>query len=423
MKDLIERSFNFHGLPCVFFDGQYHIYNYITQKSISFSDLDSLHEPNTLDFLEKEGFLLSESGFKCNDSTQELHLTFITTTDCNLACDYCYAESKKERLFLTPEIASIVINNLLGESYQGRLFVQFFGGEPTLNMQAIKTIVNIIKKKSKNCFFYITTNGCFDIDVLNYIIDEKIGVYISIDGIESDHNIHRKTIEGNGTFAVVLNNLKSIVNSGLACKVRSTITPENITNMVLFAEEMFKLGVRLIHFTPIANIGYANEAIQEKRREEFEDLYCRELNQVLDIAKKYNAHVITPISLVLNRYPRPHCKVFNNNQKVIVTPEGKRTLCYGIQSSSNTYSNHFLYGIYDANRGCFYEQSEVKSSLCGAYERNLKRTCINCFANFACSGGCFIQNLCTNQRMDKLDKSFCSIQKKTIFMLLRRVLR
>ena len=422
MKDLIEQSFSFHGFPCVFFNGEYHIYNYITQKSVTFSCLDFLSESKSLEFLRKNGFILNDNDLNHNDSDKELHLTFITTTDCNLACDYCYAESKKEKLFMTPEVASTVINSLLGDYYQGRLFVQFFGGEPTLNMPTIKTIVNTIKQKSQDCFFYITTNGCFNENVLHYLIDENIGVYISIDGIESDHNIHRKTVDGKGSFATVLNNLKTIVKSGLACKVRSTITPKNITNMEIFAKEMFKLGVNLIHFTPMAKIGYANQEINFMSNEEFEDLFCHKLSQVLDIAKQYNVRVITPISLVLNRSPRPHCKVFDNNQKIIVTPGGKRSLCYGIQSSSNLYSNYFLYGNFDAKSRCFYSKSEVKKSLCEAYKRNIKRNCANCFANFACNGGCFAQNLYANQRLDKLDDSFCSIQKKMIFMLLRRIL-
>lgn len=418
---MIEKSFSFYGLPCIFFDGCYHLYNYFTQKSATFSDLNSLSDINVLDSLKKTGVLGGINSVK-RDNANELHLTFITTTDCNLACDYCYAESKRQKLYLSPKVASSIIDSLLGNHFNGHLFVQFFGGEPTLNMPAIEAIVNKIKQKTNDVFFYVTTNGIFDNNVLQYLIDENIRAYLSIDGIESDHNIHRKTIDGKGSYLIALNNLTRIIESGLACKVRSTITPANITNMISFAEEMFKLGVKLIHFTPMAKIGYANGKTPVIINEEFEDLFCHKLELVLDIAKQYNAQVITPISLALNRPPRPHCKVFKNDQKIIITPEGKRTLCYGIQSASNSFSKYFLFESFDPSNSIWDTKPIIKDTLCKAYEFNMQCYCAKCFANFTCGGGCFAQNLNSNQKLDVLDISFCSIQKKMVFMLLRRLL-
>ena len=417
----IDRSFNYRGLPCIYSDGRYYLINYYTLQSASFKNPGELNDPDSIKRLIDEGII----GTVANPDTirDELHLTFILTTDCNLRCDYCYTESKIQKLFLSPKTAKDIIDSLFGQGFVGRVYVQFFGGEPTLNIPAIKTILNRVRSHSSNPFFYITTNGTFDEHVLQLLIDERIGLYLSLDGIGEYHDLHRKTVSGEGTYSVVMKNLESVLQAGLPCKIRSTITPDNVAGMTAFTEEMFRMGVRLIHFTPVANVGFASGKDDLEADEVFQDTYVSNLVKALSIAEHYGAQLVTPLSLALKRGARPHCKIFSNTTKYIITPEGKLSFCYGIQSSANSFSNLFLAGKLDPNQGRFSHSDSVRRNLEVAYETIVRNYCSDCFASFVCGGGCFVQNLSACGSLLELNKSFCSLQKKIVYALLLKMLK
>src|SRR5215468_3996154 len=77
----------------------------------------------------------------------ELHVTILTTLQCNFACDYCFqgdhGDYNKFADKMSPETASQVsawIERELDRVRPERLVLMFFGGEPLLNLQAMYTI-------------------------------------------------------------------------------------------------------------------------------------------------------------------------------------------------------------------------------------------------------------------------------------------
>lgn len=419
--DTFEHSFNFYGIPCVFYNGKYYLFNFSTLKVASFDSLDELREQESSGILKENGIIDKACG-NCY-AQDELHLTLILTTDCNLKCDYCYTESKIQKLYLSPKRVADIIDSFFKEKYYKRTFIQFFGGEPTLNIPAIRTVLNRVRYYSDNPFFYITTNGTFDEKVLNFIIKERIALYFSLDGLEGYNDLHRKTLSGEGSFSLATKNLRAILEAHLPCKVRSTITPDNVFGMKRFAEEMFRMGVRLIHFTPMANVGHARENNCISVDDGFYDTYVNNLIEVLDVAEGCGAQLVTPLSLLLGRPSRPYCKVFNNKTKFIITPEGKVTLCYGIQSSSNSFSENFILGEYNSQTRRFDISDKILQKLNSAYDTIVQNHCSDCFAYFACKGGCFAQNLSSCGSLFEMDKSFCLIQKKIVHALLIQMLK
>ena len=416
------QHFNFKGLPCIYENGEYKLFDPFTLKQVSFVDKEILSSPETLTKLEKHGFVFYDKMPEYTQPKKEKHLTFILTTDCNMGCIYCYTESKRTKINMDPFLALEIIDAEIPDNYEGNLFVQFFGGEPTLNFTAIQLITERIKEKCQNPFFYITTNGIMRKHVFQYLAENKFGFYLSLDGTKEFNDINRITLKGSGTFDKVYETLTKVLSNELPLKIRATITSTTVDNMHIFAEEMFKIGVKLLQFTPIAHVGYAVDHDFLEENEAFQNRYVTNLSLALDIAKKYNARILTSISLALKIPPKPYCKIFHDDTKILITPEGKRTLCYGVQTNSNTNSDKFLYADFDRQEKNFSCQSEIRTEILDAYEKVTVKYCNNCFAQFMCNGGCFAGNLTSEGHMDKLDRNFCNMKRKETYMLLSRII-
>ncbi len=418
-KDNINNSFNYNGLPCVYAKGKYFLFDPYSIKAASFKEKKKLFEQETINKLTETGFVLNNYA-EFHQKKNEKHYTFILTTDCNLACDYCYTQSKNEKKYLDANLA-INIFEQTTEKYDQQLFIQYFGGEPSLNFSTLRKITEYIKSKNDKAFFYITTNGVMPDNVLKYLCDNNFGFYLSIDGTKEYHDLSRKTLENGGSYDNVINTLDVILSKKLSVKIRTTVTEKNVENMPTFAEQLFLKGAKLLHFAPIVKVGNAKD-YSDFQCERFQDQFIENLSIVLDLAKKYNAKVITPISLSLKRPLLPYCKIFDDTQKIIITPEGKQTLCFGAQGEFNPISNKFVFASFKSNPNSIEYNYSIKEELLSSFQANLKNNCKLCFAQFFCQGGCFAENFAENKSFTILNQDWCNFNRKIAYFLIMRII-
>lgn len=75
-------------------------------------------------------------------------ITLIITENCNLNCTYCY-EKHKENSYMTFETAKKIIDKEFEEvSDKDFIQVEFFGGEPFLNFDLIKEVVEYVNENT-----------------------------------------------------------------------------------------------------------------------------------------------------------------------------------------------------------------------------------------------------------------------------------
>ena len=87
--------------------------------------------------------------------------------DCNLACRYCFAEEGEyhgRRALMSFEVGKKALDFLIANSGGRRnLEVDFFGGEPLMNWQVVKQLVEYGRSQeeshNKRFRFTLTTNG------------------------------------------------------------------------------------------------------------------------------------------------------------------------------------------------------------------------------------------------------------------------
>ncbi|MEF9959806.1 MAG: radical SAM protein [Niameybacter sp.] len=144
--------------------------------------------------------------------------------ECNLKCKYCYGEGGEyqERGKMTNDIAIKSVDFLIENTKQKELLIIFFGGEPLMNFDLIKVVVEYCKAKEKytdkKFRFSMTTNGTLINDKIEeYIRENNIFVQISIDGRKEVNDINRFNSSGEGIFDKVIartHNLRKVNITG-----------------------------------------------------------------------------------------------------------------------------------------------------------------------------------------------------------------
>ena len=104
--------------------------------------------------------------------------------DCNLACKYCFAEEGKyhqgKRELMSFEVGKRALDFLVENSgNRHNLEVDFFGGEPLMNFDVVKQLVeygrSIEDKYDKKFRFTLTTNGVLLNDEILEFANKEMG--------------------------------------------------------------------------------------------------------------------------------------------------------------------------------------------------------------------------------------------------------
>lgn len=147
-------------------------------------------------------------------------ITLQVTQSCNLRCKYCIYSNqiKKQRSHsqkkMEFETAIKGIDFLYERSMDApRINIGFYGGEPLLEFDMIKRLVEYAEEKfrGKEIGFSITTNATLlTEEKYTYMQCHNFSITISIDGNRESHNRNRVFLSGKGSFDQIARNIKAI---------------------------------------------------------------------------------------------------------------------------------------------------------------------------------------------------------------------
>ncbi|MFA4989369.1 MAG: radical SAM protein [Candidatus Omnitrophota bacterium] len=210
--------------------------------------------------------------FKSDKSTSAglTDLTLNLTSSCNLRCVYCWNDhgqysnrhfSEKQNREFKEDIkdASMSIRTALkavdilvgARGKEKNLVVDFYGGEPLLNLRTLRTTVdycreNQSKWKTKFHFLLATNGTLLSPDVAEELINKGVQIAVSIDGPRAVHDNNRPFINQRGSFDIILANLKRMPRAVMKRLVgRTTVTPF-FPDMVKLYENLRNLGFERI---------------------------------------------------------------------------------------------------------------------------------------------------------------------------------
>ena len=133
---------------------------------------------------------------------------------CNLRCNYCYLGEKTNQK-MSEDIAykGLEIAFLNVEKHKDkRLWVDFVGGEALISFEFLQKLVEYIEeeaaKRTITVSYSITTNGTIMNDkILEWFINNKVHLKLSIDGTMETHDRNRKSKIGIGSYRNIMKNI------------------------------------------------------------------------------------------------------------------------------------------------------------------------------------------------------------------------
>ena len=336
---------------------------------------------------------------------------------CNLNCEYCFASQGKyhgERALMSFEVGKQAIDFLIKNSgKQVNLEVDFFGGEPLMNFDVVKQIVayarSIEKQHNKNFRFTLTTNGMLiDDDVIEFANRECHNVVLSLDGRKEIHDNLRKTVNGKGSYDIIVPKFQEFVKKreGKGYYIRGTFTHNNVdfTNDIF---HMADLGFTELSMEPVVCSPDDPYALTYDDLPVIFEQYEKLANEML--RRKKEGHPITFYHYMLDLANGPciYKRISgcgSGTEYMAVTPWGELFPCHQFVGDEK-YS---LGNIFD---GVTNKEVQNEFKLCNAYARP---ECKDCWAKLYCSGGCAANSYHATGSITGVYKYGCELFKKRI---------
>ena len=263
-----------------------------------------------------------------------------------------------------------------------------------------------LEKEHDKCFrFTITTNGVLLSDEnIEYINREMSNVVLSLDGRPSVNDHMRPTINGKGSYDVIVPKFQKLV-AGRGTKdyyVRGTFTRENLD----FSEDVMhlaSLGFRHVSVEPASGPLDDPFAIKEEDLPAVEAEY-EKLAQQLIGRKDIN---FFHFNVDLKQGP---CVIKRLRgcgagcEYVAITPDGDIYPCHQFVGKEE----YRLGSVYD---GSFDQELSGRFAQQNVYTRP---ACRSCWARFYCSGGCSASNLLVNGDITISNEVACEMQRKRL---------
>ena len=337
--------------------------------------------------------------------------------DCNLACKYCFAEEGEyhgRRALMSFEVGKKALDFLIANSgNRVNLEVDFFGGEPLMNWDVVKQLVEYGRSREKECNkkfrFTITTNGVLlNDEIMDFCNREMSNVVLSLDGRKEVNDRMRPFRNGSGSYDLIVPKFQKFAESRGTKDyfVRGTFTRNNLDfskDVLHFAD----LGFKKLSIEPVVADPKEPYSIREEDLPQIMEEYDRLAKEFIKRKKEGRGFQFFHFMIDLNQGPCVAKRLSgcgSGTEYLAVTPWGDFYPCHQFVGMED-----FLLGNVDEGITNTKVRDEFK--LCNVYARE---KCRDCFARFYCSGGCAANAYNFSGDITGAYEIGCAMQKKRI---------
>lgn len=367
----------------------------------------------------KSKLTFTNSSTTANVSSRQLDRLIINiSNDCNMRCKYCYANCG---VYGGPKslISSETLDKTLKLFYS--LFdaigiIQLFGGEPTLNIEAIETACQYLKSHNCQTHIGIVTNASLINEKLIKIVNEfDLNVTVSVD-VEKVHDLLRSFPNNQPSWEIIKNNIHLLQdNTRQPTQIELTYTKvhedENISIVDILHELQQEYGNIPVHVTPVCS---ENTQYHLPNRRAFIDS-VHDIFEANKRGEKLNYSWLKSYELFLKHRQKFDYFCGACISTLSVSTTGEIYPCfYFIDKPEYKIAN-----VKDDAESVEDSIKQARKQYFSSAKYNLKK-CKNCFANTLCRG-------CLGANLDEMNDPFiasdeqCEMTKKMIENILKEL--
>jgi uncharacterized protein len=236
----------------------------IEKGTLSSSEADTLRKLGlVVDDVAEEKEAMYSFLDTLNKKNSCLNIIVVLNLDCNFDCIYCYEGDMKGKLYMTAETGELLLTFIRSRftDKMKSINIDFFGGEPLLSKDLIKSISKRVKlftdSKGATYTFSLVTNGSlFRRDVALELAGLGLrGIKTTLDGPPELHDKCRPFRSGAGSFNAIVKNIKEtwdVVKIGIG----GNYQPDNYEQFPRLFESLEREGlgpeqIGMVKFDPV----------------------------------------------------------------------------------------------------------------------------------------------------------------------------
>ena len=333
---------------------------------------------------------------------------WLTLTNlCNIHCKYCfnYVSNCHEHMPSSLTIAIIRAHlSKLDSTLDKPLYINYFGGEPTLNQDALIQSIDFINENDVNSELCLMTNGVIKPKVLARLLNNNIDFQISFDG-EQNNLRFNKNLKSE-IYEHTVNSIKTLAEAHEQIAIRSTIHHDNVTNMIDLVRFCDKHQLTKLKIAPICDFGDAKTfAIKQPQLDEYIDNY----KKAYELGLQYGVQMEPQGKRYLTKMYQRKMSI-----PLVWLPDGNVAMTITYATSKAKGAEHIIIGKYndltdeiDLNRK---KINQMKMN----FLKNRGKYCAECPIKEICCGNLQFTPFATDTFTPARDRYFCDLAVKMV---------
>ncbi|MGI8743712.1 MAG: quinohemoprotein amine dehydrogenase maturation protein [Bryobacteraceae bacterium] len=321
------------------------------------------------------------------------------TNQCNLSCTYCYeygedkiveTENGKKPKFMSESTAQESVDFMFRQAGANPLVnLTFFGGETLLNFPILKSTVAYARRRAaelgKQVDFSLTTNATLlRPEIIEWLVDNRIGVTISIDGPKEMQDQFRVFKSGVGSYDIVAPKIKELLRQHRSRPIgaRVTLTSQTLDIHRIFRHLTEEIGFWEVGFAPVTTSPQRQYAISDSAFDRMLGQFRSLAGEFLQHALENRHHGFSNVKDTIEEIHKGVSKAYPCGAGLGlmgVATDGDVALCHRFAGSDEHKLGTVHGGIDKLVQIAFLQKHHV----------NDKTDCNVCWARPLCSGGCY----------------------------------
>jgi uncharacterized protein len=324
-------------------------------------------------------------------------LVLNVTSKCNLSCGYCYeygedriTEATKKPRFMNDATARQSVDFMFAEAGDSpRVNLTFFGGETLMNFRVLQSALAYARERGaalgKAVDASLTTNATLLRDeVIDWIVDNDVGVTVSIDGGREQQDRFRVFANGAGSYDMIRPNIEKLLARHRRRPVgaRVTLTGQNLDVRAIYQHLFEELGFWEVGFAPVTTSWQRDYAIQDEGFALLLAGFQSLAGEYLDDALGGKRHGFSNVRDTLEEIHKGMSKAYPCGAGLGlmgVATDGDVALCHRFAGSDEHKLGSVFDGVDRARQDDYLTRHHIAN----------KTDCATCWARPLCAGGCY----------------------------------
>jgi len=324
-------------------------------------------------------------------------LVLNVTSKCNLSCGYCYeygedriVEATTKPRFMNEEIARQSVDFMFSESDDSpTVNLTFFGGETLMNFKVLKSALAYARERAgalgKEVNSSLTTNATLlREEVIDWIVENDVGVTVSIDGAREQQDKHRTFSNGMGSYDIIIPNIKQLLARHRRRPVgaRVTLTGQNLDVVSIYKHLFEEIGFWEVGFAPVTTSWQREYSIQDDGFQTLLSGFQTLAADFLQSALAGRRHGFSNVRDTLEELHKGMSKAYPCGAGLGlmgVATDGDVALCHRFAGSNTHKLGTVFDGVDHTRQDDFLTKHHIAN----------KTDCSTCWARPLCAGGCY----------------------------------